>query len=82
MIGWILGTRFGRALAALAAAVVALVGAWVAGHRTGREAARADALRRTVTALQTRERIDDAIDQDPDLAARARSTGLLRDEPE
>jgi hypothetical protein len=71
MIGWFLGTRLGRFLGVVAAALLALAGAWAAGRREGRQQAATDTLRRTVN----------AIDQDPDLAARARSTGLLRDEP-
>ncbi len=81
MIAWLAGSRLGRWLGAIFAAVMALVGVWAAGRRTGRQAAETDALRHSVTAVQTRERIDDEIDQDTDLAARARSTGLLRDEP-
>jgi hypothetical protein len=81
MIAWLAGSRLGRLFGVVAAALLAVVGARAVGRREGRQQAAIDTLRHTVTALQTRERIDDAIDQDPDLAARARSTGLMRDEP-
>jgi len=81
MIAWLAGSRLGRWLGVIFAALLALAGLWAAWRRAGREVAKADALRRNITALETRERIGDAIDQDPDLAARTRSAGLLRDEP-
>jgi hypothetical protein len=82
MIGAALRSRVGRALGKLVAAAFTLLAVWFEGRRAGRLEAKAAALRRTLTALQTRERIDHALDQDPDLAARARRTGLLRDDPE
>lgn len=62
----------------LAGAVVAVLGIFMAGKREARRDAKTKAAEATVKALKDRERIDDDISQDTDLAARARKSGIVR----
>jgi len=71
-------TRFRLWIAGAVALVLAVLGAWIAGRREARQEARTEALRGDVEAYKTRERIEDAIDQDVDLVARAKRAGVLR----
>lgn len=64
----------GAALAGL----LAILGAWVAGRREGRHAARFEALQGDVKAFEARERIEDEIGDDVDLVDRARRAGVVR----
>lgn len=57
MLGWLMGTRLGRALAALGGLIVALVIAFGAGRRDGRRDAREADLERY---RKTRKEMDDA----------------------
>jgi hypothetical protein len=70
-------------LETLAAVIVALIAAFFYGdrrrkkiedvRRTERE------LRARIDGLETRQEVEDAVSEDPDLAARARRLGLVRD---
>lgn len=57
MMGWLMGTRFGRWLAALAAVVVVLFSAFTLGRRDGRRDAREAELE---SYRKTRKDMDDA----------------------
>lgn len=65
-------------LGAALGVALALLAAWGAGLRQARQAALTRALRGKVKAHETRERIEDAIEADVDLASRARRAGVLR----
>lgn len=79
MIAWLL-SEFGGWLAGAGAVIVALVTAWWRGRRSGQSAAKTQATRAALEAERKREEIEDDIQQDPDLAARARRSGLVRPE--
>ena len=70
--------RFTGAVALILGAIVALAGgAW----RIARNAVAADRAKRAAAAAKAdtnRTRLDDEIQQDPDLAARARRIGIVR----
>jgi len=52
MIGWLLGTRVGRGLSALVAAVALIGAAWVAGARDARQRATTEAIKGQNETLQ------------------------------
>ena len=67
-----------RALAWLLAGAVAVLGIFYAGKREASQAAKKATLEGTVKAMKDRERIDHEIDQDTDLADRAKRSGVVR----
>ncbi len=66
------------ALARLLGPILPFLATWLVAKRDARQKARIDRLRDDAEALKARERIEDEIDQDNDLAARARRAGVLR----
>jgi len=68
-----------RALAWLLAAGVAAAAVFFAGKREARKESALDAAERIAKAEIKRGRIDDEIQQDVDLVARARAAGVVRD---
>ena len=77
MISWLLGNLWPY-LAAGAVALLGVLGSYMAGRRDARLRAKSDALETTVKAMKARERIDDEIQSDPDLVARAERSGVVR----
>lgn len=73
MIGAILS-----ALARLLGPILPFVAAWVAGWRDARQRAKLKRLGADNRALRERERIEDDLANETDLADRARRTGVLR----
>lgn len=67
-----------RAAAWAVAGAVAVLGIFMAGKREARQAAKKATLEGTVKAMKDRERIDHEIDQDTDLADRAKRSGVVR----
>ena len=51
---------------------------WAAAKRDSRLKARNDALEADIKAMKDRERIENDVANDPDLAARARKSGIVR----
>lgn len=73
MIGWLQ-----RTLAGLAAIGAALAWAFMRGKRAARQETALEAAERIAAAERKRRDIEDAIQADTDLAARARRIGLQR----
>lgn len=77
MIGWLLGTRLGKALSGLLTALVILWATYVAGKRQEASEARTEALESYV---KTKERIDE-VEPTPhrdDNIERLRHSGIVR----
>jgi hypothetical protein len=73
----------GAILTGVAALVALIGGAYWRGGADASQDAKARATRHALDAEQGRERIEDAIDQDSDLARRAHDVGLVRpDQPD
>ena len=68
-----------RALAWAAAAVLALLGAWVAGRRDGRQAAKSDAIRKDAKATQDAMEVRNEVDQKSDADVRSALDRWMRD---
>ncbi len=77
MIADLLSTLIGP-LGAILAGIVAVVGALVLGRRQGRQAAQDKAATTALGHERKRQEQDDDIQQDTDLAARARRSGIVR----
>jgi len=67
-----------RAVAGLLAGAAIIGGAFLAGRRNARQAAKIKALEAKDKARTTREAIEDEIHNDTDLADRARRAGIVR----
>ncbi|MDF2140873.1 hypothetical protein [Paenirhodobacter sp. CAU 1674] len=68
-----------RALAWSAAAVLALLGAWVAGRKDGRQAAKSEALRKDAEAKQDALEVRNEVDQKSDADVRSALDRWMRD---
>ena len=68
-----------RAMAWASAAVLALIGAWVAGRRDGRQAAKAEALRKDAAAKQDALEVRNEVDQKSDADVRSALDRWMRD---
>lgn len=66
------------ALARLLGPILPFLATWVAAKRDARQKARIERLQADADALKDRERIEDDIDQDDDLAGRAARAGIVR----
>ena len=58
--------------------IAALAASWFGGRKAAQADAKVDSLEGNIKAHKVRERIEDAIDQDIDLATRARRIGIVR----
>lgn len=69
-------------LIAIAVVIAALAATWFGGRKSGKSGAKLkterDQALATAKAEQDRVKLDDAINQDTDLAARARASGVVR----
>ena len=69
-------------LIAIAVVIAALAATWFGGRKSGKTDAKAiterDQALATAKAEKERETLDEEINADPDLAARARAAGVLR----
>lgn len=65
-------------LARLLGPILPFLATWVAARRAAAQAAKNDALESMVKAMKDRERIDDEVAHDPDLAGRAKRSVLRK----
>lgn len=65
-------------IARLLGPILPFLATWIAARRDARQTARIDRLRADADAMKARERIEDEIDQDDNLAARADRAGVVR----
>lgn len=77
MTGWLVSQVLGPFLPILAGIFGAL-GLIFFGRRSAKKDERLKRAEADVKAMKTRQEIDDEIQGDPDLAARARNSGVLR----
>lgn len=76
--GWLIPGWLRRAVFWAVGAALAVFGIWTAGKREGRSRAKSEALEADKKALTNRERIEDDVASDPDLAARAKRSVLRK----
>lgn len=82
MIGWLLGTRIGRAASAILTAMGVIFAAWFLGKREGRKGAKTDALMNSLkVSKKAREKQDEINKASPDDVMR-RLDGWMRDDDE
>ena len=72
MIWWLIPGWLKRAVAWAVAGLLAVAGIFYAGKREARQKAKQEAAEAKAKALAERERIENDVANDPDLAARAR----------
>ena len=78
MIWWLIPGWLKRAVAWAVAGLLAVAGIFYAGKREARQKAKQKAAEAKAKALADRERIENEIDQDDNLAARADRAGVVR----
>jgi len=73
MIAWLIAH-----IAPYLIGLMAVLGVYWRGKHNGKVEAHRDTLEASMKATQTRQEIEDAIDQDADLVSRARAAGVVR----